>query len=85
MIYGVIVINQILKTKERDLQYFKKAGKSILIDTSPDLRKQLIDNKIDNVGSVLYTHSHADHIHGINDLRTISLINRKKYLFMPIN
>ncbi len=40
----------------------KKAGKSILIDTSPDLRKQLIDNKIDNVGSVIYTHSHADHI-----------------------
>ena len=58
--------------------FLKKAGKSILIDTSPDLRKQLIDNKIDNVGSVLYTHSHADHIHGINDLRTISLINRKK-------
>jgi len=56
----------------------KKAGKSILIDTSPDLRKQLIDNKIDNVGSVIYTHSHADHIHGINDLRTISMINRKK-------
>ena len=56
----------------------KKAGKSILIDTSPDLRKQLIDNKIDNIDSVIYTHSHADHIHGINDLRTISLINRKK-------
>ncbi len=41
----------------------KKAGKSILIDTSPDLRRQLIDNKIDNVGSVklimlaqLFTH-----------------------------
>ena len=46
--------------------FLKKAGKSILIDTSPDLRKQLIDNKIDNVGSVLYTHSHADHIHGIS-------------------
>ena len=56
----------------------KKAGKSILIDTSPDLRKQLIDNKIDNIDSVVYTHSHADHIHGINDLRAISLINKKK-------
>ncbi len=56
----------------------KKAGKSLLIDTSPDLRKQLIDNKIDKVDSVIYTHSHADHTHGINDLRTISLINRKK-------
>ena len=56
----------------------KKGGKSILIDTSPDLRKQLIDNKISNIDSVIYTHSHADHIHGINDLRTISLINKKK-------
>ncbi len=56
----------------------KKDGKTLLIDTSPDLRKQLIDNKINNVDSVIYTHSHADHIHGINDLRTISLINRKK-------
>ncbi|MDC3149085.1 MBL fold metallo-hydrolase [Alphaproteobacteria bacterium] len=56
----------------------KKAGKSILIDTSPDLRRQLIENKIDNIDSVIYTHSHADHIHGINDLRAISLINRKK-------
>ena len=58
--------------------FLKKNGKSILVDTSPDLRKQLIDNKIDNIDSVIYTHSHADHIHGINDLRAISLINKKK-------
>ncbi len=58
--------------------YLKKAEKSILIDTSPDLRHQLITNKIDKIDSVLFTHSHADHIHGINDLRSISLINRGK-------
>ena len=50
----------------------KKGGKSILIDTSPDLRKQLIDNKISNIDSVIYTHSHADHIHGILSLIHIS-------------
>ncbi len=43
--------------------------KSILIDTSPDLRKQLIENKIENLNSVIYTHNHADQTHGINDLR----------------
>ena len=64
--------------RSRPSVYLKKADKSLLIDTSPDLRKQLIDNKIDKIDSVLYTHSHADHIHGINDLRSISLINKNK-------
>ena len=58
--------------------YLKKGNKSILIDTSPDLRHQLISNKIDSVDSVIFTHAHADHIHGINDLRAISIINKKK-------
>ena len=44
----------------------------ILIDTSPDLRYQLISNKINNVDTVLYTHMHADQVHGINDLRVFS-------------
>ena len=42
---------------------------NILIDTSPDLRYQMIKNKIRNINSVLYTHHHADQTHGINDLR----------------
>ena len=40
-----------------------------LIDTSPDLRFQLINNKIKNLKRVIYTHMHADQTHGINDLR----------------
>ena len=42
---------------------------NILIDTSPDLRAQLLKNKIRDVNTILYTHAHADQTHGINDLR----------------
>lgn len=53
----------------------EKNGKTILIDANPDLRQQLIANKITSVNSVLFTHAHADHTHGINDLRAINLSN----------
>jgi len=43
----------------------------ILIDTSPDLRDQLLANRINSVTHVLYTHDHADHSHGINELRRL--------------
>ncbi len=42
---------------------------SVLVDTSPDLREQALDAGIASVDGVLFTHSHADHIHGIDDLR----------------
>ena len=51
---------------------------NILIDTSPDLRSQLLKNKVKNIDTVFYTHSHADQTHGINELRVFSLKNRKK-------
>ena len=56
----------------------KSTGGNILIDTSPDLRKQLFDNKVKNINHVIYTHNHADQTHGINDLRVFFLKNRKK-------
>ena len=43
----------------------------VLIDTSPDLRNQLLDAGIGKLDAVAYTHSHADHVHGIDDLRMI--------------
>jgi phosphoribosyl 1,2-cyclic phosphate phosphodiesterase len=43
----------------------------ILVDTSPDLREQLIDVEIADVDAVIWTHDHADHCHGIDDLRQL--------------
>jgi phosphoribosyl 1,2-cyclic phosphate phosphodiesterase len=44
-------------------------GRRLLIDTSPDLRSQFIANRIDRIDAVFWTHDHADHVHGIDDLR----------------
>tara|TARA_B100000767_G_C19754289_1_gene532199 strand:+ start:1249 stop:2022 length:774 start_codon:yes stop_codon:yes gene_type:complete len=52
--------------------------KNVLIDTSPDLRHQLLKEKITTIDSVLYTHCHADQTHGINDLRAFYLKTKKK-------
>ena len=48
-------------------------GTRLLIDTPPELRVQLIANGIDRVDAVLFTHDHADHTHGLDDLRAISV------------
>ena len=48
------------------------AGRVILLDTPPELRLQLLAAGIDDVDAVLYTHDHADHTHGIDDLRAIT-------------
>ena len=52
-------------------------GASILIDTPPELRLQLIASRITNVDAVLYTHEHADHTNGIDDLRIFSARQRR--------
>jgi phosphoribosyl 1,2-cyclic phosphate phosphodiesterase len=50
----------------------------VLIDTGPDVREQLIGQNITHLDGVVYTHEHADHTHGIDDLRPLALLNRKR-------
>jgi phosphoribosyl 1,2-cyclic phosphate phosphodiesterase len=65
----------------------ERGGKTtVLIDTSPDLREQLLDANVDTLDAVLYTHDHADHTHGIDDLRPFFIHRRRRidvYLDKP--
>lgn len=58
-------------------------GGRILIDTPPELRLQLVREGIDSVDAVLYTHDHADHVHGIDDLRALSLRGARVVVYGP--
>ena len=50
----------------------------VLIDTSPDLREQLLDANVDWLDGVFFTHEHADHTHGIDDLRSLYIHRRRR-------
>jgi phosphoribosyl 1,2-cyclic phosphate phosphodiesterase len=52
-------------------------GKSFIIDTGPDFRQQALREKISHVDAVLYTHPHADHIHGIDELRSFNFLQKE--------
>jgi phosphoribosyl 1,2-cyclic phosphate phosphodiesterase len=60
----------------------EKRGKSgtttALIDTSPDLREQLLSVRADHLDGVLFTHDHADHTHGIDDLRMVAYAMKRR-------
>ena len=49
----------------------------ILVDATPDLRQQLINAKVKKIDGVLITHSHADHIHGVDDFRFLNVVMNK--------
>lgn len=49
----------------------EKAGRRLLVDTSPDLREQLLDADVRSVDALVFTHMHADHTHGIDDIRPL--------------
>jgi len=56
----------------------KSKTENILIDTSPDLRQQLLRHNIKKIDKIFYSHMHADQTHGINDLRSFFINSRKQ-------
>ena len=76
--FGNCNLNNKKNFRTRCSALIKFEDSNILIDTSPDLRSQLLKNKIKSIDKVFYTHLHADQTHGINDLRPFYLINKKQ-------
>lgn len=57
--------------------WFTIDGVRVLVDTSTDLRQQALDNGIDGVDHVIFTHAHADHVHGIDDMRMFNFLQMR--------
>jgi len=61
--------------RSRPSVVFAWDGHHVLVDTTPELRLQLLAADIDTIDAVLYTHAHADHLHGLDDLRGVSRLH----------
>lgn len=73
--WGVCDPNEPRNRRSRGSILVADADTTILVDTSPDMRTQLLDAGIGTVDGVIYTHEHADQCHGIDDLRVLGLNN----------
>lgn len=63
--------------RTRSSVLIRYGSSTILIDTSPDLRQQALREKIQGIDAVLFTHSHADHVNGIDDLRGFHFMHQQ--------
>ena len=64
--------------RTRCCAHIQKGNLSILIDTSPDIKYQILQNKIKSVDAIVYTHEHADQTTGIFEMRPFHWVNKKK-------
>ncbi len=70
--------NQKNKRMRTSVLITTEQNQNIIIDTGPDLRTQLLKNSITNIDAAIITHDHADHVHGIDDLRPFCFLHNKE-------
>lgn len=73
----VCTSRDIRNKRTRSSILISKGKKNVLIDTSTDLRYQSLKNNVRNVNAVLFTHCHADHVHGIDELRSFNFVQKE--------
>jgi phosphoribosyl 1,2-cyclic phosphate phosphodiesterase len=62
-------------TRTRASIFIESEGTRVLVDTGPDMREQCLRHDICKVDAIIYTHAHADHLHGIDDIRSFNYAN----------
>tara|TARA_B100002052_G_scaffold91812_1_gene84538 strand:+ start:759 stop:1526 length:768 start_codon:yes stop_codon:yes gene_type:complete len=76
--YSANLKKNVKNIRTRCCAHIQKGDLSILIDTSPDIKKQLLTNKIKSLDAIMYTHEHADQTCGIFEMRPFFWKNKKK-------
>ena len=76
--WGVCDPNEPKNRRRRCSILLQREETNVLIDTSPDLREQLLSADIDRLDAVVYSHDHADQSHGIDDLRVVAFRNKQR-------
>ena len=76
--YNGFLRNNSKNVRTRCCAHIKKGNLSVLIDTSPDIKSQLLKNKINSLDAIIYTHEHADQTSGIFEMRPFFWKNNKK-------
>lgn len=62
----------------RSSVYIRDEGRGLLIDTSPDLRAQALRFGVSRIDAVLFTHAHADHVHGVDEIKSFSVLQKSR-------
>src|SRR6202041_3448841 len=70
--WGACDANDPRNRRRRTSILIESRGRVVLVDASPDLRAQLLDAEVNRLDTVILTHAHADHLHGIDDLRAVN-------------
>ena len=73
----VCLSNNVKDNRLRTSVLVKHRQKSIVIDTGPDFRQQMIRENVDTLDAVLFTHSHMDHTAGLDDIRSYNFKSKK--------